>query len=119
MNDDDFIPNAILVEVSIDEEGRLMFSGGWNFDEDYPEDSAEFLQDILAGMYALVNTQTDNVVAAGKILRAAPGFEGFVPQDDQMEFVFEPDEEFVNRVKGKDQPDLNVIKFDPKKHRKH
>lgn len=125
MNDnDDFMPNAILMEISVDEEGRLLFSGGWSFDEEYPQDTVEFLQDILAGIYAVINTQTENVVAAGKIVRSAPGFDGFEPREEdeddyEIEIGFEPDEELTRRIKEKNKTDLNVIKFDPKKHRKH
>ena len=125
MNDnDDFMPNAILMEISVDEEGRLLFSGGWSFDEEYPQDTVEFLQDILAGIYAIINTQTENVVAAGKIVRSAPGFDGFEPREEdeddyEIEIGFEPDEELTRRIKEKNKTDLNVIKFDPKKHRKH
>ena len=32
---------------------------------------------------------------------------------------YEADDEFEEKVNGKDQNDLNIIKFDPKKHRKH
>lgn len=117
MNDnDDFMPNAILLEISVDEEGRMLFSGGWSFDEEYPQDTVEFLQDILAGIYAIINTQTENVVAAGKIVRSAPGFDGFEPREEDK---FEPDEELTRRIKEQNKDDLNVIKFDPKKHRKH
>jgi hypothetical protein len=125
MNDnDDFMPNAILLEISVDEEGRMLFSGGWSFDEEYPQDTVEFLQDILAGIYAIINTQTENVVAAGKIVRSAPGFDGFEPREEdeydyEIEIGFEPDEELTRRIKEQNKNDLNVIKFDPKKHRKH
>ena len=121
MSDDNpYLPNAILMEISIDDDGRLVFSGGWSFDDDYPDDSVAFLQDILAGVYAIINTQTENVLAAGQIVRTAPGFDGFQPQEEEeFELVFEPDEELLNRVKDKDQPDLKIIKFDPKKYRKH
>ena len=125
MNDnDDFMPNAISMEISVDEEGRLLFSGGWSFDEEYPQDTVEFLQDILAGIYAIINTQTENVVAAGKIVRSAPGFDGFEPREEdeydyEIEIGFEPDEELTRRIKEQNKNALNVIKFDPKKHRKH
>jgi len=125
MNDnDDFMPNAILMEISVDEEGRMLFSGGWSFDEEYPQDTVEFLQDILAGIYAIINTQTENVVSAGKIVRSAPGFDGFEPREEdeddyEIEIGFEPDEELTRRIKEQNKTNLNVIKFDPKKHRKH
>ena len=123
--DDDYLPNALLIEISVDEEGRLLFSGGWSFDDDYPQDTIDFLQDLLAGVYAIVNTQTDNVITAGQILRSAPGFDGFgYPNEEQeeseVEIIFEPDEELVKKMKANKQDStLNVIKFDPKKHRKH
>ena len=120
--DTEQLPNAIFMEVTVDEEGRLLFSGGWSFDEDYPQDTVEFLQNILAGVYAIINTQTDNVVVAGKIIRTAPGFNGFdyPPEEPEVELIFEPDEELVKKMKEHNQEDtLNVIKFDPKKHRKH
>ena len=117
------IPNAVFMEIAVDEEGRLLFSGGFSFDEDYPEDTMQFLQDLLAGVYAIINTQTDNVIAAGKIVRSAPGFDGFDYPDEEetdVEIIFEPDEELVKKMKERSQGDtLNVIKFDPKKHRKH
>lgn len=123
-DNEDFMPNAILMEISVDEDGRLLFSGGWSFDEEYPQDTVEFLQDILAGIYAVINTQTENVVAAGKIVRSAPGFDGFEPREEdeddyEIEIGFEPDEELTRRVKEQNKDALNVIKFDPKKHRKH
>jgi len=117
------LPNAVFMEISVDEEGRLLFSGGFGFDDDYPEDTMQFLQDLLAGVYAIINTQTDNVIAAGKIVRSAPGFDGFdYPEEEEtdVEIIFEPDEELVKKMKERSQGDtLNVIKFDPKKHRKH
>jgi hypothetical protein len=117
------LPNAVFMEISVDEEGRLLFSGGFGFDDDYPEDTMQFLQDLLAGVYAIINTQTDNVIAAGKIVRSAPGFDGFdYPEQEEtdVEIIFEPDEELVKKMKERSQDDtLNVIKFDPKKHRKH
>jgi hypothetical protein len=117
------LPNAVFMEISVDEEGRLLFSGGFGFDDDYPEDTMQFLQDLLAGIYAIINTQTDNVIAAGKIVRSAPGFDGFdYPEQEEtdVEIIFEPDEELVKKMKERSQGDtLNVIKFDPKKHRKH
>jgi len=117
------LPNAVFMEISVDKEGRLLFSGGFGFDDDYPEDTMQFLQDLLAGVYAIINTQTDNVIAAGKIVRSAPGFDGFdYPEEEEtdVEIIFEPDEELVKKMKERSQGDtLNVIKFDPKKHRKH
>lgn len=117
------LPNAVFMEISVDEEGRLLFSGGFGFDDDYPEDTMQFLQDLLAGVYAIINTQTDNVIAAGKIVRSAPGFDGFdYPEQEEtdVEIIFEPDEELVKKMKERSQGDtLNVVKFDPKKHRKH
>jgi len=117
------LPNAVFMEISVDEEGRLLFSGGFGFDDDYPEDTMQFLQDLLAGVYAIINTQTDNVIAAGKIVRSAPGFDGFdYPEEEEtdVEIIFEPDEELVKKMKERSQGDtLNVVKFDPKKHRKH
>lgn len=115
--------NAIIMEITVDENGQLLFSGGWSFDDDYPQDTMEFLQDLLAGIYAIINTQTDNVIAAGRIVQAAPGFAGFNSGEDQepeVEIIFEPDEELVKKMKGDSQDKvLNVVKFDPKKHRKH
>jgi hypothetical protein len=117
-------PNAIFIQITVDEEGRLLFSGGWSFDDDYPQDTIEFLQDILAGVYAIINTQTENVIAAGRIVQAAPGFDGFdtgyEDDDPGVEIIFEPDEKLVKKMKEDTQNKvLNVIKFDPKKHRKH
>ena len=116
------LPNSVVVDLSIDETGTLLFRGGWNFDEDYPEDAIEFLQDILAGIYALINTQTEAVVASGQIVRSAPGFNdfGFYEDEEEAEVIFEPDEELIKQMQEKGSAtDLNVIKFDPKKHRKH
>ena len=123
MENTDLRPNAVYMEISVDEEGRLIFSGGFSFDEEYPEDTMEFLQDLLAGVYAIINTQTENVIAAGKIVRSAPGFDGFDYPDEEetdVEIIFEPDEELVKKMKENNRDKtLNVIKFDPKKHRKH
>ena len=118
-DEEEYMANSVSMEISIDEDGVVMFNGGWGFDDDYPQEGVEFLQDILAGVYALVSTQPENVVAAGRIVRSAPGFDGFAPSDKEFDIIFEADDEFEEKVNGKDQNDLNIIKFDPKKHRKH
>jgi hypothetical protein len=118
-DEEDYIANSVSMEIHIDEDGVVMFNGGWGFDDDCPQERVKFLQDILAGVYALVSTQPENVVAAGRIVRSAPGFDGFAPSDEEFDIIFEADEEFEEKVNGKDQNDLNIIKFDPKKHRKH
>lgn len=118
--------NGIYIELSADVDGNLTFGGGWSFEEDAPDELIEYMHDILAGIYGIITTQHDNVVSAGRIVRAAPGFRGFDddPEPD-VEIVFEPDDELLERVSEQGEQsdskvvDFEKVKFDSKKHRKH
>lgn len=122
--EDDF--SGIFIEITTDMDGSLIFGGGWVFEDDDPDDYVEYMHDLLAGIYGIISTQHDNVISAGRIVRAAPGFRGFdADPDPDMEIVFEPDDELLERVSEQgEQGDSKVVdfkkaKFDPKKHRKH
>lgn len=106
-------PNSISMNISIDEDDDevIIFTGDWSFEDDYPDEYIDFLQDILAGVYALIFTQMEQVVAAGRIVREAPGFNGF--QAERDEALADPED----GVEG--CPDDNVIKFNPNKDRLH
>jgi hypothetical protein len=111
---------GVFMDVSIDESGDLVVSAGFRFDEDYPEEWQDYLQDVLAGLYGLLSSQTDAVVTTGKAVRSAPGFNGFteVSDDGQLELQFDPSEELLEAIKA-EQSDKTVVQFDPKKNRKH
>lgn len=120
--------NTVNIEIGMDEDGSLFFISDWSFDDEYPEEDMVFLQDILAGIYAVVSTQTESILHAGKIVQAAQGYNNFnlfetEQQDDygsDVEIVFEPDEELAEKMKENNQEiDLNVIDFNTKKHRGH
>jgi hypothetical protein len=106
--------NGIVIELQGDLDGNIIFSGGWEFDDDINPEYVEYMQTLLSGMYAMVSTQLDNVLAAGEIIRAAPGFDEsiFMPQSNEeldIEVDLEADDEkivnFAKRTfkKGKDK----------------
>lgn len=115
--------NGIYIELTADENGGLIFSGGWEFDDDVHEDYVDYMQTILAGLYGVVSTQIENVYQAGQMVRSAPGFNNFEEGDTEFEFV--PDDELVKAVAEKEgSSEENVVKFDlakfsPKNKRKH
>ena len=125
--------NGVYIELSLDEEGNLAFGGGWEFDDDVDEDYIAYMQTLLRGMYAILSTQHDNVLVAGQMasvgaLMAAMENEYDEDEDDdEMEIVFEPDEEFLEAVQKAQEAeqaqdnvvDISKMKFNPRKHRKH
>jgi len=111
---------GVFLDITIDEEGDLIVSAGSTFSEEYPEEWQDYLQDLLAGLYGVITSQNEAIITTGKAVRSAPGFSGFNAEDvgDQLELDFEPAEELLEALKAKSE-DSTVIKFDPKKHRKH
>lgn len=127
--------NGVYIELSMDEEGNLSFGGGWDFDEHVDEDYVAYMQTLLKGLYAILSTQHDNVMAAGNManvgayLAAVEAEQALYDDEDyeddgQMEFVFEPDEALLRAIE-ENQPsspdnivDFANMKFDPRKHRK-
>lgn len=126
--------NGVYIELSMDDEGNLSFGGGYDFDEHVDDDFVAYMQTLLRGMYAILATQHDNVMAAGNIANIGAylasvedQYDDYDDEDDgQMEFVFEPDEEFLRAVEEAQKEkaddtvvDLSSLKFDPRRQRKH
>lgn len=126
MSEEEF-SNGVYIDLTIDEEGNLMFSGGWDFEDDYDPEYTEYLKTMLDGVYAMIQTQPQNVLVAGKIfnmgahtaLSETIDFDG----EEQIEFVFEPDQELIDAVEQKKASESTVVefskRFNPKKDRKH
>lgn len=128
--------NGVYIELTMDEEGNLAFSGGWDFDDDVDEDYVGYMQTLLSGLYAILSTQHDNVIVAGQMAQVGASMRGMQGQfgeeyddeyDDEIEIVFEPDEEFLEAVQKAQEAeqaqdnivDITKMKFNPRKHRKH
>ena len=106
--------NGIVMEITGDLDGNIVFSGGWEFDDDVNPEYVEYMQTLLSGIYATVSTQLGSLLQAGEIIRAAPGFDEsvFTPQDTDVEVELEDDADekivsFANK------------KFNKSKDRKH
>lgn len=125
--------NGVYIELSLDEEGNLAFGGGWEFEDGVDEDYIAYMQTLLRGMYAILSTQHDNVLVAGQMASVGAFMAAMEDEydededDDEMEIVFEPDEEFLEAVQKAQEAeqaqdnvvDISKMKFNPRKHRKH
>ena len=115
--------NGVFIELSTDEEGALVFHGGYEFEDGVSEDYIEYMTTLLAGIYGVVSTQTENVFNAGLLVKSSPGYSGFeVDQEDGPGVEFTPDENLVKKTdKNGDGTviDFDLSKFSTKNKRKH
>lgn len=70
--------NGVFVDINTTDEGHLQFSAGYDFDDEVNPEYAEYMKDMLAGIYAYVNNQMESLVMAGRIVRSTPGFEEYI-----------------------------------------
>lgn len=111
--------NGVYIELTVDEEGVLQFGGGWDFDEDVSDEYVDYMQCLLAGLYGILSTQTENVLAAGDMVRSAPGFDGFEGDMDEGGIQFTPDPALENKIKTKDGNVIDLASLKPKSKSKH
>lgn len=83
--------NGIFVDLQTNDEGNLEFSAGYDFDDEVNPEYVEYMKDVLAGMYAVISTELENVIEAGRITRESPEFENLLqnlPGNDNSEVEY-------------------------------
>lgn len=121
------LSNEVMVSISPAEDDGINISIGWDFDDDINEDVVDYHRKLAAGIYGLLSARIDDVLAVGDIVEATTDFGSAMDDDDdEMELVFTPDDELLDKISEpkKSEPakkvvDLKAYKFNPKKHNKH
>lgn len=83
--------NGIFVDIQTNDDGNLEFSAGYDFDDEVNPEYIEYMKDVLAGLYAAVSGQLENIVMAGRMTRESPEFEQLLAnlpgnKDDDFEY---------------------------------
>lgn len=103
----EFIGAYIEVIPSESREGvDLKF--GWDFPDNMDPEMEDLLRNIVAGVFGLMSTQSDDVVALGEIVRSVSGFDDSIQSISDNEILFTPDEDLLDEIE-KDTKDTKVI----------
>jgi len=86
MSDTDKEPfNGIFMELTTTEEGQLMFSAGYDFDDEVLPEYVEYMKDVLAGVLGYISMDIDKLVEAGQLMRANPAFDQTIENANRPE----------------------------------
>lgn len=107
--------NGVFIEMVPSSEGTMEFRCGYSFPASADPDMVDYYKTLVAGIFGMVSTHPDDLVAIGDIVRTVSDFDVPVASEQEGEIVFEPAEELLEKL-GKDKViDLNKFKLDPKK----
>jgi len=109
--------NGVFIELCPRGEGTIDFRCGYSFPADTDPEMVEYFKTMVAGVFGMVSSHPDDLVAVGEIVRTVSDFD--VPQapEEDAEVVFEADEELLKKMGADKIIDLNKYKPGPgKKH---
>jgi len=100
-------PNSMMLMLQIKDEGDLSIACGHSLEEELGEESIQYLQDMLTGLFLSFDNLIDMFAAIGAMSRYTEELR------DELEsegVSFEPDEELLQAIQ-----DAKVIPFNKKK----
>lgn len=101
---EDLPENTMMMVLKIEDGGEMSIMCGTNIKKDMPEETAEYLSDMMTGLFLSFENMIDQFAYIGNMARFC----------DEMaaegEIEFEPDENLLKAIR-----DSKVIPFDKKK----
>lgn len=109
--------NGVFIEMVPSGDQSMEFRCGYSFPASADPDMIEYYKTMVAGIFGMVSTHPDDLVAVGEIVRTVSDFDVPAAPDDggEGEIVFEPDEELLDKLGKNKVVDLSNFKLDPKK----
>ena len=108
---DKFIGAFIELVPNEDAEG-VDFRFGWEFPDNFEPEHIELFKNLIAGIFGLMSSQDQEIIAIGEIVRKVANFEESIQIVSDSEIVFTPDEELLEKFQDSKVIDIN--KFKPK-----
>ena len=85
----DLEENTLLLRLKILDDDEIEVAYGHSLSEDFDEDKALYVIDLLNGLNLSLNTSMDHFSVIGRMLR------DLQESEEEEEWVFEPDEELL------------------------
>lgn len=86
---------------------------GWEFPHDMDAEMEELLRNMCAGIFGLMSTQSEDVVAIGEIVRSVSGFDDSIKPISDNEILFTPDDDLLDEIE-KDTKVIDIRTLKPK-----
>ncbi len=103
---------AFIELVPNEENEGVDFRFGWEFPDDFDQEHIDLFKNLIAGIFGLMSSQDQEIIAIGEIVRKVSNFEDAIQIVSDSEIVFTPDEELLEKFQDSKVIDIN--KFKPK-----
>lgn len=101
---DKFIGAFIELVPNESNEG-IDFRFGWEFPDNMDTDIQDMFKSLVAGIFGLMTSQDEEIIAIGDIVRNVSGFDQSIESVSKNEVVFRPDDELIEKL----DPESKVI----------
>tara|TARA_R100001460_G_scaffold45723_2_gene83002 strand:- start:895 stop:1236 length:342 start_codon:yes stop_codon:yes gene_type:complete len=108
---DKFI-GAFIELVPNEEVEGVDFRFGWEFPDNFDPEHIELFKNLIAGIFGLMSSQDQEIIAIGEIVRKVSNFEDSIQIVSDSEIVFTPDDELLEQFQ--DSKVIDISKFMPK-----
>ena len=88
------------------------FRFGWEFPDNMDPEIQELFKNLVAGIFGLMSSQDEEIIAIGEIVRSVSDFENSIQVVSDTEIIFTPDDELLEKFQDSKVIDIN--KFKPK-----
>jgi len=93
----EFIGAFIELTPNTKDEG-IDFRFGWEFPDNMDPAVEDLLKSLVAGIFGLLSTQDQEIIAIGEIVRNVSEFDDSMRPVDENEIIFTADEELLSKL---------------------
>ena len=86
---------------------------GWEFPKDMEPEMEELLRNMVAGIFGLMSTRSEDVTTLGEIVRSVSGFDDSIKPISDNEILFTPDDDLLDEIE-KDAKVIDIRTMKPK-----
>lgn len=89
------------------------FRFGWEFPDNMDPEIQELFKNLVAGIFGLMSSQDEEIIAIGEIVRNVSGFDESIKPVNDTEIVFTADEELLDKLETSSKV-IDISQFKPK-----
>tara|TARA_B110000858_G_C17738863_1_gene443924 strand:- start:348 stop:692 length:345 start_codon:yes stop_codon:yes gene_type:complete len=89
------------------------FRFGWEFPDNIDPDIEDLFKNLVAGIFGLLSSQDEEIIAIGEIVRKVSGFDESMTPVSDTEILFTPDDELLDKLDMGSKV-IDISQFKPK-----
>ena len=88
------------------------FRFGWEFPDKMEPEVQELFKNLVAGIFGLMSSQDEEIIAIGEIVRNVSGFDDSIVPVADNEIIFTADDELLEKLESSSKV-IDITKYKP------